>query len=246
MGRLFCPIIECMYDIDALQQFYNTTLGAYATAEINRQWLTMPSAGAQDIVAALGYGVPYLSALAPHEGYKLCFMPVTLGAVLEQPYPQCLVEPHLLPLHDASLYRLLLVHVLEYETNTKAILREAWRVIQDDGALLLIVPNRGGLWSSLTNQPFGQGMPYSSHQIQQLLHQTGFTIEHMQRCLHYLPCEHPLLLRTAMLCQPIIRHVLPMLAGVLVIQARKTLLRPTLVGKKTPIFTAKLWPSGAR
>jgi len=229
-----------MHDIALLQHFYATPLGKQVSDDINALLHDIHCPSTQDMVAALGYGIPYLDAIAGNSTHKLALMPASLGAALRQSHPQCLVQPHLLPLADASLHSLLLVHALEHEVDVKLVLRETWRVIQDDGHLLLVLPYRSGLWSSHAEQPFGQGTPYSFHQIRKLLHDTGFTINTQQRCLYYPPIQSAFGLHIARLLQPIMRLVLPILAGVIVIHAHKTLLQPTPVGKRQPIFTAKV------
>ena len=39
------------------------------------------------------------------------------------------------------------------------LLRECWRVLRDDGRLLVVVPNRLGSWALFDHTPFGQGRP---------------------------------------------------------------------------------------
>jgi chromosome segregation protein len=48
-------------------------------------------------------------------------------------------------------------------------LRESWRVLKDDGRLLIVAPNRSGMWAYWESTPFAHGPPYSFGQIGRLL-----------------------------------------------------------------------------
>ena len=50
-----------------------------------------------------------------------------------------------------------------------------WRVLAPEGRLLLIVPNRRGVWARLDTTPFGHGRPYSRGQLERLLTDALFT-----------------------------------------------------------------------
>ena len=65
------------------------------------------------------------------------------------------------------------------------LLREMWRVLTPEGRLLLIVPNRRGVWARLDTTPFGHGRPYSRGQLERLLTDALFTpLEWTTRALH--------------------------------------------------------------
>ena len=58
-----------------------------------------------------------------------------------------LVDDTELPLIDEGADRILLVHMLEWSEKPRELLRELWRVLAPNGRLLLVVPNRRGLWA---------------------------------------------------------------------------------------------------
>lgn len=70
-----------------------------------------------------------------------------------------LVDEDDLPLPDASIDRLLLMHALENSENTRLLLREVWRVLTPQGRLLAVVPNRRGLWAHLDATPLARATP---------------------------------------------------------------------------------------
>src|SRR5262245_6782241 len=105
-------------------------------------------------------------------------MPAAQGVVkwpTNRPGLSTLVDELDLPLPDAEIDRVLLVHALEMAHDPVALLREIWRVLAAGGRLLIVVPNRRGVWARLDTTPFGHGRPYSRSQITSLLRETWFT-----------------------------------------------------------------------
>ncbi|MFC7551494.1 methyltransferase domain-containing protein [Pseudoroseomonas wenyumeiae] len=95
----------------------------------------------------------------------LCAMPAELGPQYSWPRGgpslSTLVEETELPFPDFCFDDVLLVHGLETAENGRRLLREVWRVLKEDGRLLVVVPNRRGIWAHSDTTPFGQGRPYS-------------------------------------------------------------------------------------
>ena len=102
-----------------------------------------------------------------------------------------------LPLGDAAVDRVLLVHALEMAHDPGALLREVWRVLAAGGRLLAVVPNRRGLWARMDTTPFGHGRPYSRSQIMQLLRDTWFTPMGCSEALYVPPIQRGWFLRSA-------------------------------------------------
>src|SRR5664279_2649525 len=98
-----------------------------------------------------------------------------VGHFTTRPALSALVDENELPLPDNAVDRVLLVHALEMTHDPAVLLREAWRVLAAGGRLLVVVPNRRGLWARMDTTPFGHGRPYSRSQINQLLRETWFT-----------------------------------------------------------------------
>ena len=80
-----------------------------------------------------------------------------------------------LPLADSSIDRMLLVHLLEHAENPRETLKEIWRVLAPGGRLVIVVPNRRGVWARFEHTPFGTGRPFSRGQLTELLRETNFT-----------------------------------------------------------------------
>jgi SAM-dependent methyltransferase len=136
-----------------------------------------------------------------------------------------LVEELDLPLADAAVDRLLLVHALEMSQDATALLREIWRVMASGGQLLAVVPNRRGVWARMDNNPFGHGRPYSRSQITSLMRDTWFTPVEWSEALYVPPIGRNWFLRSAGAWEKI-GAVLPgPFAGVYIVEATKQVYR---------------------
>ena len=112
----------------------------------------------------LGYPIPYLAAFEKEAERVLAFMPATRGVLnwpSNRPSKVSLVEETALPLPDYSIDRVLLVHSLEYSHHLPEVMGEIWRVLTGEGRILVVAPNRMGLWSRADSTPLGWGHPLS-------------------------------------------------------------------------------------
>ena len=76
-----------------------------------------------------------------------------------------LVDEFDLPLLESTVDLALVVHGLELTDSPIEMLQEVWRVMAPQGRLVLVVPNRRGLWAAFDSSPFGYGQPFSRTQI---------------------------------------------------------------------------------
>ncbi len=119
-------------------------------------------------------------------------MPAAQGVVKwpsKLPTLTALVEERELPLSDAAVDRVLLVHALEMSMDAEAMLRDVWRVLAPGGRLLAVIPNRRGIWARTDTTPFGHGRPYSRSQITALLRETWFTPTGWGEALYVPPVD---------------------------------------------------------
>lgn len=147
--------------------------------------------------------------------------PVACPGLVPAPNLACAVEDDSLPFPDLSFDRILLVHGLEVADNARRLLREVWRVLKDDGRLLVVAPNRIGIWAHLESTPFGHGQPYSHGQIGRLLAASLFRVEARDSALYVPPAHLSLLLRSAALWERGGRRIAPRFAGVTITEAVK-------------------------
>src|SRR5260370_3521276 len=71
-----------------------------------------------------------------------------------------LTDEFALPLADAAVDRVLLVHALEMSHEADALLREVWRGLASGGRLLSGVANRRGVSGRQGTTPVGPGRPH--------------------------------------------------------------------------------------
>jgi len=91
------------------------------------------------------------------------------------------------------------------------------------GRLLIVAPNRRGMWALVESTPFGQGQPYSPGQIGRLLAATMFRVERRDSALYMPPANVRLVLRGAPAWERTGRWLAPQLAGVTLTEAVKDL-----------------------
>ena len=170
-------------------------------------------------VLGLGFGSPYLS-LWQATAYR-CIDAIAAPFGPASPGHACLVAEDHLPFPDLSFDRILLVHGLEHADDLRHLLREVWRVLKDDGRLLVTVPNRLGLWANVEATPFGHGTPYSPRQIASVLASAMFRPERRDTALFVPPFNMRLLLRSWPAWEQIGHAMAPEIAGVTLTEAVK-------------------------
>jgi SAM-dependent methyltransferase len=213
-------------DANATADFYATRQGAVAGALLRQRLAELwPSLAGQSVLG-LGYAAPYLR-LWREEAYRsIALTPAQLGAARWPPGApnlSCTAEEDALPFADLTFDRILLVHGLEAAENARRLLREVWRVLKDDGRVLVVAPNRRGMWAHVESTPFGQGQPYSPGQIGRLLAAAMFHVERRDTALYVPPTRLRLILRSARLFERCGPWVIPRLAGVTITEAAKDL-----------------------
>jgi SAM-dependent methyltransferase len=219
----------------AVASFYATDRGAVAARLLGECLgaLWPPPALRGQALLGYGYAAPYLPVWAGAVGHCVQLTPGQIGAArwpAGQPNLSCTGEEDCLPFADLSFDRILLVHGLEVADQARRLLRELWRVLKDDGRLLVVTPNRRGLWAHAEATPFGQGEPYSTGQIGRLLAQSLFRVERRDTALYLPPLMAPLMLRGAAVWERAGRLVFPQFAGLLVSEAAKDVYAALPVG----------------
>jgi SAM-dependent methyltransferase len=235
-------------DVSDLRDFYAAPLGQAVrrllTHRIRARWRGRGGA----TLIGLGYAAPYLGAFRGESRCIGALMPEGQGALVWPkigPTQTVLVQEDRLPLPDGSVDRLLAVHCLEMAERVRPLLREIWRVLSPEGRLMMVVPNRRGVWARLDNTPFGQGRPYSRRQLEELLIEALFTPLDCGGALYMPPLGRRMLLRSATAWERVGAAVSPAFSGVIIAEARKELIAP--IGKAAKARALrKLAPLGGR
>lgn len=215
-------------DVIDLRDFYSRRLGIVARRLINRgikaHW---PDAEGQRVLG-IGYPTPYLGLFRENAERCIAFMPAAQGVLkwpTAKPALATLVDEMSLPLPDAAVDRIILVHALEISDDPEGLLREVWRVLAPSGKMIAIIPNRRGVWTRSDSTPFGHGRPYSRSQITQLLRQTWFTPTAWSEALFMPPVGMGWFLRSALVWERVGAALSMPFAGLHIVEASKQVYR---------------------
>ena len=141
-------------------EFYATTLGGLTANLLRRRLAEIWPDCANLSCLGLGYTGPFLRQWREQAVRTIAVSPQNFGNAI---FPagraslSCTAEEDSLPFPDLSFDRILMVHGLEHADNARQTLREVWRLLKDDGRLIVVVPNRQGMWAYWENSPFGYG-----------------------------------------------------------------------------------------
>ena len=211
-------------DVVDLSEFYSSKLGQVARRlvahRLTTRWKSLKGAN----VLGLGYAHPYLNIWKSQAQTVFNFMPARLGAThwpQGKPSLTTLVEEYELPLQDSSIDFALLVHCVELTHHLPDMLNELWRVISAQGKIVIIVPNRRGMWARFDNTPFGFGRPFTRSQVTQNLREAKFVPTGWSNAVFIPPLSHRFLLRSAPAIERTGMWISPGFSGVLIVEATK-------------------------
>jgi hypothetical protein len=140
------------------------------------------------------------------------------------------------------------VHALEVAASEHEQLREIWRVLAPGGRVLIVVPNRRGIWARVEATPFGSGRPFGRGQLTALLRDAQFSPLGWSWALAVPPISRRPWLRTGIAWERIGKTLWPGFAGVIIVEATKQLYQgiPALARRRLkPAFRPALIPPGA-
>jgi len=213
-----------MADVVDLRDFYLSPLGQVARRMIRRAVRTVWPDLRDMRLLGLGYATPFLSAFSSDTERTIAVMPASLGVLGWAPEGRnvvSLADEGELPFADYSVDRVLLVHGLETSDEVRPMLKEIWRVLAGGGRLLVIAPNRRGIWARLDRTPFGSGRPYTVSQLSQLLRDEQFTPIGSHAALFVPPTARRMMLRSAPAWERIGKRWFPTVAGIVMVEAGK-------------------------
>lgn len=227
-----------------LRDFYSSMLGRVVLRQLRPQLHRIWPDVKGDRLLGVGYAVPFLRPFAAEARQVAALMPARQGAVFWSSYEGaaglahgqvCLCEEEEWPIETNSVDRILIVHGTPGIESLDAVLRESWRVLTGQGRLLLIVPNRAGIWARFDNSPFGQGAPFSLSQIRQHLRDYLFVPERAERALFMPPSASRLVLAAAPLLETVGSRLFNAFGGLNIVEAGKQVYAGHLVASPSRI-----------
>ena len=190
--------------VDLRRFYYRTRLGRAAQRAIRDRLTAMwpaEAGGAKGLtVAGFGFAAPLLRPYLADARRVTCLMPAQQGVMpwpAGMPNTSVLAEETLWPVETGSVDRLVLLHGLETSEAPDRVLDECERVLGPGGRLVVIVPNRSGLWARRDVTPFGFGRPYSLSQLEAMTAAAGFEPRRHEGALYAPPRESDFWLRAA-------------------------------------------------
>ncbi|MCX8503639.1 MAG: methyltransferase domain-containing protein [Alphaproteobacteria bacterium] len=219
-------------DVIDIRSFYAGPLGRVTkhviSDHIRQRWHKTQSLA----VLGLGYATPYLDAFVGEAERVISVMPARQGVVNwpnDRPSATVLASSDALPFPNASIDRVLVIHGLETQDNPQDMLSELWRILTPGGQLMIVTPNRRGLWARVDKTPFGHGQPFSRRQLTDLLREALFSPSHWSEALHFPPFKGSMLAKTAVAWEKLGSALALPFAGVHIVEATKLLYRPIMV-----------------
>lgn len=211
-------------DVVDLRDFYETRLGLVATRLLRQRLREVWPDLTGMRVLGLGFATPFLGPWRGEAERVMAAMPAGQGVLrwpLDGPILTTLTEETDLPFPDVAFDRILMVHSLDSAENVRPLMREAWRVLSPSGRLMVVVPNRRGLWARFERTPFGFGRPYSPGQLARLLRDCMFTPTRVMTALSVPPLRWRLVLSAAPALEKLSGAGFGAFAGVVVAEAEK-------------------------
>lgn len=233
------------YDILDFKEFYETPLGLRTVATLGPviENLSIKSQG--QTLITVGYSTPYYKYLQARN-HIASFMPAAHGVIHNCAYPHInlvLVDELELPLSDASIDQILLIHCFEHVAQTGPFLREIWRVLKGEGRLIVIVPNRRGLWARIEGTPFSSGQPYSSQQLSKVLKDNLFHPSPTRHSLFMPPYFSSSSIKNCMWVEKIGLALFPQFSGLVIASAQKRLYASPPLNYQKRLVRVPKWAS---
>jgi SAM-dependent methyltransferase len=214
-------------DVVELRRFYyRTQLGRAAQRAlrdaIRKMWPDITG----ETLLGFGFAAPFLRPFRDEASRTLCFMPAQQGVCrwpAEGPNISALVEETHWPLPVGFVDRMIVAHGLETCERPGALLEEIHRVLAPGGRVIVIVPNRSGMWARSDATPFGYGRPYSVDQLESALAAHDFEPERHAAALWGPPSHKRFWLKTQRMWEGLgLRLGASRVAGAALVEATKT------------------------
>ena len=169
------------------QKFYNSSIGKLLANHIERRLKKYCYLYNNQNIGCFGYSLPYLNYLKNYNlSLSYCYSK-RMGISNEDTSNtnKILIDEESIPFQDSFFDHIFLIHYLENNYNTQLSLREIWRTLAPEGKLYLITPNKNSSWYLSSKSPFSSGNGFSKNQISNLLNDSFFEIQTVERQVYF-------------------------------------------------------------
>lgn len=220
------------------KDFYNSPMGG-VIKHVLRQKIRDYWGNVKGLrVVGIGYTQPYLDLFMDEAERCVSVSPSAQGSY---PWPEydrnlaLLAEETELPIETNSVDRVILIHSLEFAELPKSNLQEIFRILKSNGRLLVLTPNRRGLWSRAEWAPFGHGTPYSGDQLRFLLRDNLFVYERSCTALYTPAFKWNIIRRSFEYFESALPYILPTIGGVHMVEVSKQVYSGTTVSADSKV-----------
>lgn len=230
------------HDVEDLRSFYyHRALGRVAQRILRDRLTTRwkPESCKGMTMAGFGFPVPMLRPYLAPARRVTALMPAPQGVMawpLGRPNCSVLCDETSWPIETGSLDRLIILHGLETSDDPAALLGEAWRALGPGGRMIVMVPNRSGLWAASEGTPFGLGRSYTAGQLEAQTLRAGFVTEWYGSAIYIPPSDRRFWLRSAQMWERTGAKISRLLiAGIVLIELSKKMRQSVGPGAKVQI-----------
>jgi SAM-dependent methyltransferase len=216
-------------DVIELKSFYASLTGQVACQAVRRRIRAFWPETKGETVLGLGYAVPYLQPILESGDLVIAAMPAGQGVIhwpAQKANLSLLVDEATLPLKDSTVNRVLLIHALEHSEQVRALLQEMHRVLTPSGRMIVVVPNRRGIWARSPNSPFAHGQTFTLGQLKRLMQESRFTPLQHRPALFFPPLRRRFLIRSARVIDLLGEAFFTAFGGVIIMEAEKQVISP--------------------
>jgi len=222
-------------NIDNFKIFYFSFLGKTVSDLLSKKILDIWKPINNSRVAAIGFCSPYLKSINKKTQRVFFLIPSLHGLYHFDENNKNLtvsVNEYLLPIDDLFLDRLLVIHSFEYLIDHQKFLREAWRTLDKNGEILIIVPNSFGFWRPYYKKNLSSLRTFSFSELNSLLINNFFTPIDFSYSLFFPPTNSQLVLKKINIFEKVSKSFLKFFSGIIIVRARKNYSAAVLKEKK--------------
>tara|TARA_X000000368_G_scaffold289946_1_gene230349 strand:+ start:72 stop:785 length:714 start_codon:yes stop_codon:yes gene_type:complete len=222
-------------NIENFKNFYSSFLGKSVIQIISKKIFLLWPDFNNSRNAVLGYGFPFLGIFKSNFQRLFFLVPKKFGLFnffVDEKNLTVLVNEYTLPLDDLSIDRLLVVNCFEYLYDHKKFLREAWRVLEKDGEIIIIAPNTFGFWRFFYKKKLNSLRTFSSYELNLLLSNNFFTHIDTEYCLFLPPSKSRFLINKLKLFEFLNNVLTKYFSGLIIIKGKKNYLASVKNNKK--------------